>query len=91
MWRRGLVQEAAGCFHRALEFQPDNAKTYYYLGDALNHLGDLPGARAAVERALQVSPSDAKAYNLMGRVLDRMSLPEQAQEMYRRGRELAGL
>ena len=91
MWRRGLVQEAAGCFHRALEFQPDNAKTYYYLGDALNQLGDLPGARAAVERALQVSPSDAKAYNLMGRVLDRMSLPEQAQEMYRRGRELAGL
>lgn len=91
LWRRGLVQEAAACFHRALEFQPDNAKTYYYLGDALNLLGDLPGARAAVERALQVSPGDAKAYHLMGRVLDRMSLPEQAQEMYRRGRELAGL
>ncbi len=91
LWRRGLVQEAASCFHRALEFQPDNAKTYYYLGDALNQLGDLPAARAAVERALQVSPDDAKAYNLMGRVLDRMNLPEQAQEMYRRGRELAGL
>jgi Flp pilus assembly protein TadD len=85
------VQEAASCFHRALEFQPDNAKTYYYLGDALNQLGDLPAARAAVERALQVSPDDAKAYNLMGRVLDRMNLPEQAQEMYRRGRDLAGL
>ena len=91
LWRRGLVQEAAVCFHRALEFQPDNAKTYYYLGDALNQLGDLPGARAAVERALQVSPDDAKAYHLMGRVLDRMFLPDQAQEMYRRGRELAGL
>jgi membrane-associated phospholipid phosphatase len=36
LWRRGLVQEAASSFHRALEFQPDNAKTYYYLGDALN-------------------------------------------------------
>jgi tetratricopeptide (TPR) repeat protein len=91
LWRRGLVQEAAACFHRALEFQPDHGKTYYYLGDALNQLGDLPGARAAVERALQVCPDDAKAYHLMGRVLDRMSLPDQAQEMYRRGRELAGL
>jgi Flp pilus assembly protein TadD len=85
------VQEAAVCFHRALEFQPDNPKTYYYLGDSLNQLGDLGGARAAVERALQVCPDDAKAYHLMGRVLDRMCLPDQAQEMYRRGRELAGL
>ena len=91
LWRRGLVQEAAVSFHRALEFQPDNAKTYYYLGDSLNQLGDLVGARAAVERALQVCPDDAKAYHLMGRVLDRMCLPDQAQEMYRRGRELAGL
>jgi Flp pilus assembly protein TadD len=85
------VHEAAVSFHRALEFQPDNGKTYYYLADALNQQGDLPGARAALERALQVSPEDPKAYHLMGRVLDRMNLPEQAQEMYRRGRERARL
>jgi Flp pilus assembly protein TadD len=85
------VQEAAASFHKALEFQPDNGKTYYYLGDALNQTGDLPGARAALERAVQVNPNDAKAYHLMGRVLDRMNLPEQAQEMYRRCRELTGL
>jgi tetratricopeptide (TPR) repeat protein len=91
LWRRGLVQEAATCFQRALEFQPDNAKTYYYLGDALNQRGDLPGARAALERAIQVNPSDAKTYHLLGRVLDRMNLSEEAQEMYRRGRELARL
>jgi Flp pilus assembly protein TadD len=85
------VQEAAASFHRALEYQPDNGKTYYYLGDALNQMGDLAGARAALERAIQVNPTDAKAYHLMGRVLDRMSLPEQAQEVYRRCRELTGL
>jgi uncharacterized protein HemY len=90
LWRRGLVQEAAVCFQRALEFQPDNATTYYYLGDALNQKGDLPGARAALERALQVNP-DAKTYHVLGRVLDRMNLPDDAQEMYRRGRELARL
>jgi len=91
LWRRGLVQEAAASFHRALEFQPDNGKSYYYLAECLNQLGDLPGARAALERALQVTPDDSKAYHLMGRVLDRLSLPEEAQEMYRRCRELAGL
>jgi tetratricopeptide (TPR) repeat protein len=91
LWRRGLVQEAAASFHRALEFQPDNPKTYYYLADSLNQMGDLVGARAAAGRALQISPDDAKAYHLMGRVLDRMNLSDQAQEMYRRGRELAGL
>ena len=91
LWRRGLVQEAAGCFHRALEFQPDNAKTYYYLGDALNQMGYLSGARAAVERALQMSPGDAITYHLKGRAPKRICLPEQAQEMYRLGRELAGL
>jgi Flp pilus assembly protein TadD len=85
------VQEAAASFHRALEFQPDNAKTYYYLGDALNQVGDLGGARAALERALQVNPGDPKACHLMGRVLDRLNLPEQAQEMYRRCRDLTGL
>lgn len=90
LWRRGLVQEAAACFHRALEFQPDNGRTYYYLGDALNQQGDLTGARAALQHAIQLSP-EAKTYHLMGRVLDRMNRPEEAQEMYRRGRELARL
>ena len=90
-WRRGLVREAAASFHRALEFQPDNAKTYYYLADALNQQGDLAGARVALQRSIQVNPDDAKTYHLMGRVLDRMNLTEEAQEMYRRGRELAGL
>ena len=91
LWRRGLVQEAAACFQRALEFQPDNPKTYYYLGDALNQQADFPSARTALERAIQLNPSDAKTYHLLGRVLDRMNLTEDAQEMYRRGRELAGL
>jgi Flp pilus assembly protein TadD len=91
LWRRGQVQEAAATFHRALEFQPDNGKTYYYLAECLNQLGDLAGARAALERAVQVTPDDAKAYHLMGRVLDRLRLPEEAQEMYRRCRDLARL
>jgi Flp pilus assembly protein TadD len=37
-----------------------------------------------------VDPSDARICHLAGRVLDRMGRVEEAREMYRRGRELAG-
>jgi tetratricopeptide (TPR) repeat protein len=48
-WRRGLVQEAAVCFHRALEFQPDNGKTYYYLADSISWATWRgPGLRSSV-------------------------------------------
>src|ERR671924_657990 len=42
LWRKGLTGTAAHHFHRALEFQPDNGRTYYYLADCLNQAGDLP-------------------------------------------------
>jgi Flp pilus assembly protein TadD len=82
------VVEAAIHFQRALEFQPENARTYYYLADSLNQVGDLVGAHSALKRALQVDPHEPKAYHLIGRVLDRMGRPEEAREMYCRAKEL---
>jgi Flp pilus assembly protein TadD len=77
-------------FRRSLEFQPDNPRTCYYLGDALNQAGDLAGARAALEHAIQLDPHDAKTHYLLGRVLDRLGHPEEAAARYQRSRELAG-
>jgi Flp pilus assembly protein TadD len=89
LWRKGLIAESALHFRRSLEFQPDNPRTHYYLGEALNQAGDLIGARTAVARALELDPGDAKTHQLLGRILDRLGRPEEAREMYRRGRELA--
>ena len=62
--------------------------------DRLGRLGQAGAIGQLAGRALkplQVSPGDAKTYHLMGRVLDRMCLPDEAQEMYRRGREIGGM
>ena len=92
LWRRGLVQEAAACFQRALDFSPTMPRPTTTSAKLSTSRADLPGARAALERAIELNPSDAKTgIHLLGRVLDRMNLTEAAQEMYRRGRELAGL
>jgi tetratricopeptide (TPR) repeat protein len=82
--------DALAHFHRSLEFQPESARTCYYLGEALNLTGDLPGARAALERALRADPKDPRSYHLLGCVLDRLGFPEDALEMYRHGREVGG-
>ncbi len=87
LWRKGLVTEAAEAFNQALTYQPDST-TYAYLGEALNQTGQLGEAMAALERSLQLEPRQTRAYQLMGRVLDRLNRPEEAMEMYRRGREM---
>jgi protein O-GlcNAc transferase len=89
-WHRGLGAEAVGHFRWALERTPDDARIHAYLADTLNQAGDFPGAYQALERALQLDPRHAKACHLMGRVLDRMGRPEEAREMYHRGRKLGG-
>ena len=86
LWRKGLAGEAATYFRRALEFQPDSARTCTSLGDALNQAGDLAGAHAALQRALELDPRDSKTHHLLGRVFDRLGRPDEAREMYERSR-----
>src|SRR5687768_14664902 len=47
-WRKGLASEAATHFAKSLEHQPENGRTCYYLAEALNLMGDLAGANAAL-------------------------------------------
>src|SRR5206468_7188369 len=49
--RRGLWSEAVPHLRRASEVDPGRAAAWFYLGEALNHVDDLEGARAAYERA----------------------------------------
>jgi Flp pilus assembly protein TadD len=87
-WRKGLASEAATHFAKSLEYQPENGRVFYYLAEALNLMGDLPGANAVLDRALEATPRDGKVYHLRGRVLDRLGRPDEAREMYQRSREL---
>jgi Flp pilus assembly protein TadD len=73
-----------------LELDSSRAIAYYYLGEALNHVDDLDGALHCFQRAVELRPNDSRALYGLGIVLDRMNRPDEAAQMYRRSRELAG-
>lgn len=87
--RRGLWAEAVPLLRRATEGDPGRAAAWYYLGEALNHVDDLVGARVAYERAVELEPRNARALHRLGVVLDRLHRPDEATRMYRRSREAA--
>lgn len=88
LWRKGVPREAAEVLRRAITLEPGNPAAHYYLGEALNQAGDLAGARAALEQSVALGPGQGRGYRLLGRVLDRMGRPDEAQENYRRAREV---
>jgi len=87
--RKGLWGEAAGRLRGCVERDPGRGMTWYYLGEALNKLDDLPGALAAFERAVELQPEHSRTLHALGVVLDRLRRPEDATRMYRRAREAA--
>ena len=88
--RKGLWAEAVPRLRQAAEVEPGRATVWYYLGEALNHVDDLAGARGAYERAVELEPSNVKALYRLGIVLDRLNRPDEATRMYRRSREASG-
>ena len=87
--KRGLWTQAAPQFRRALELDPTAIAIWCRLGEALNHMDDLAGARAAFERAIEIDPLARRALYGLGVVFDRLRRPEEATSFYRRAREPA--
>ncbi|MCH7491903.1 MAG: tetratricopeptide repeat protein, partial [Gemmatimonadetes bacterium] len=48
------------------------------------------GALQAYQRSVELVPNNAKAFYGLGIIYDRLHRPEDAGQMYRRSRELAG-
>src|SRR5690242_19701112 len=88
--RKGLWAEAIPRLRQAAEVDAGRASAWYYLGEALNRVDDLDGARTAYERAVELEPSNVKALYGLGIVLDRLNRPDEATRMYRRSREATG-
>ncbi|HEY6807619.1 MAG TPA: hypothetical protein VI160_02435 [Gemmatimonadales bacterium] len=87
--RKGLWAQAVPHLRRALELHAACAATWCRLGEALNHVDDLGGARDAYERALALDAVHARALYGLGVILDRLLRPAEATLMYRRAREAA--
>jgi Flp pilus assembly protein TadD len=85
--RRARWREAVEPLKRAVAGNPQRAATHYHLGEAFNHVDDLPAALAAYEAAAALQPENWRALKGIGIVLDRMGRPQEAAVAYRRSRE----
>jgi tetratricopeptide (TPR) repeat protein len=88
--RKGLWSAAVAHLRRAAELAPGAVEAWSRLGETLNRLDDLDGARAAYERAVALDAAHPRALYGLGVVFDRLSRPADATAMYRRSREAAG-
>ena len=88
--RKGLWSAAVAHLRRAAELAPGEVEAWSRLGETLNRLDDLDGARTAYERAVALDADHPRALYGLGVVFDRLSRPADATAMYRRSREAAG-
>ncbi len=89
-FRRGLYMRAEQELARVVARDDGLARGHLFRGKALNRLGRLDEALAALSRAATLDPEDPGTFHLMGILYDKKNLPREAQVMYRRARALAG-
>jgi protein O-GlcNAc transferase len=57
----GKLEEAASCFKKSIEINPDFSKAYSNLGNVLRDKGYYPEAISFYQKALQLTPENAEA------------------------------
>jgi Flp pilus assembly protein TadD len=86
--KRARWRDAIDPLREAIAAAPDTMLAHYYLGEACNHVDDLPSALAAYDRASELDPSSWRALHGMGVVLDRLGRGDEASEAHRRARDV---
>jgi tetratricopeptide (TPR) repeat protein len=87
-FRKGLNAAAEEVLRGVCKQDPRHAAAHFYLGEALNRLGRVAEAVAAMERVIELQPHNWRAYHTLGMLFDRMHESERAAEMHRRASEL---
>ncbi len=85
--KRARWREAIEPLLAAVAADPSRGDAHYYLGEAYNHIDDLPAALAAYEAAATLQAGHMRALKGIGIVLDRMGRPAEAAAAYRRARD----
>ena len=86
---RGEADAAIVHYRKALESEPDNAKTHFDLGVVLAARGQVDQAIAQYEKALAINPDYAKAHSNLGATLASRGRIDDAIVHYRRAVEIS--
>jgi choline-sulfatase len=78
----GDYTNAAKHLKHARGFLPDDANAAFLEGRALNAVGDLVGAREALEASLKLVPSQFPARLLLGQVYLALKVPKAAEDQF---------
>jgi tetratricopeptide (TPR) repeat protein len=75
--------DGSALLHRVFGLEPDNARAFITLGDALAAKGEHQGATEAFQRALLLQPQDAILHAKLGEVLSELKRFDEAAVAYR--------
>ena len=87
LFQQGKSKEAVVAFEKALSVDPKHWKAHNNMALASIDLGELEMAEAHYRESLAIKPQPA-IYNDLGFVLERLGMPEQAAEAFRKALEL---
>ncbi len=87
LWDHWKLEEAVGCFRRALELKPDYAEAHNNLGNAFKDQGKLDDAIACYRRALELQPDYAEAHSNLGDAFKDQGKRDDAVACYRQALE----
>jgi eukaryotic-like serine/threonine-protein kinase len=79
---KGIYQEAAQEFERAVETEPTNDGAFRGLGDAYEHLAKLEEAEKTYRRAIELRPHYWAGYNWLGVFYYRQARFREAADMF---------
>jgi superkiller protein 3 len=95
LYQQAGAAESAGNYvefetiiRKAIQLYPDEARSYFGLGIALDALGKLEEAISAYRKAIELDPKYAQAYYNLGNMLDDLGKKEEAIIAYRKAIEL---
>ena len=84
----GRLDEALGCFRRAMTLAPQDANIQFSCGDLLYKLGYYPQAAEIYHVGLQLRPEFAEGWFVLGNAMAQMNLDQGAEGCYRQALNL---
>tara|TARA_Y100000589_G_C27156181_1_gene630950 strand:- start:844 stop:2004 length:1161 start_codon:yes stop_codon:yes gene_type:complete len=84
LFEKGKLRAAINYFEKAIKVQPNFAKAYSNMADALQAMGKFAEALKTYEKALSIDPNNIETLNNMGTAMQRNGHLENAVEIFKK-------